>query len=197
MFSEFFRWLEFRLWSERSILLLVRSAEKQPEESLRKPCPGEFRPVTENNVIDCAAFENANRRVPIYREMLKRGDYGQYGYWNGVCVYREWLQMSGDVTFDGCIAFTLQENECSSQYVFCAPSARNNGFQAASGFHLAELFPQITFYTMVLPEKLNSLRNYWRCAFEIHSRITVKNRFFHRTLTTTPLSRDESRAFWP
>ena len=194
---EFCKALRRRIWSDSEILLLVRPAGKPLDDTKRKPCPGEFRMVTEENIQDCADFEDAVKYVPIYRGMLESGDYGQYGYLNGNCVYREWLQRTGDLVFDGCKVRALRENECISHYVFCAPDARGKGFQAASGAHLISLFPEKVFYTMVLPEKPVSLKNYLQNGYEIRSLLTVKNRFFRRTLMETPLSAEDVLAYLP
>lgn len=195
--SEFCKALRRRLWSDSKILLLVRPAGKPLDDAKRKPCPGEFRMVTEENIQDCAAFEDAARYVPVYREMLARGDYGQYGYLGRNCVYREWLQQSGDLVFDGCKVRALLENECISHYVFCAPAARRNGFQSNGGARLVSLFPGKTFYTLVRPENSVSLKNFLRNGYEIQSLLTVKNRFFRRTLTEKVLSPEEANLYDP
>ena len=70
---EFCKALRRRIWSDSEILLLVRPAGKPLDDTKRKPCPGEIRAVTEKDLSDCAAFEDAARYVPVYREMLKRG----------------------------------------------------------------------------------------------------------------------------
>lgn len=193
---EFYRAIRRRIWSNNSILLLVRSAGK-PLHKEERPFLGEFCQITEQNIGDCATFESPSQYIPIYQKRLKRGDYGQYGYLNGTCVYREWIQQSGVILFDGCTVLELRDHECCSEYVFCAPSARGNGFQAASGAHLISLFPEWTFYTMVLPEKPISLMNYMRNGYEIHSLLTVKNRFFRRKLTEEVLSSEEAAAYMP
>ena len=105
--SEFCKALRRRLWSDSKILLLVRPAGKPLDDTKRKPCPGEIRAVTEKDLSDCAAFEDAARYVPVYREMLKRGDLLHFGYLNGKCVYRHAAQCSGDITHDGCFVRRL------------------------------------------------------------------------------------------
>ena len=191
----FFSRLQFRIWSQRDALLLVRPTDVPVEPSLIEACPGTFVPVSEENLHDCAAFEDRAHYVPTYRKMLEAGSFGHFGYLDGTCVYREWLQQKGEVLFDGCPVLQLRENEGYSCYVFCDPRARGNGFQAAGIAHMAQRFPELTFYTIVLTEKKITRKNYLKNGYVPHTLITVKNRFFHRTLTRKELSPEEAKTY--
>lgn len=185
-----------RIWSERSILLLVRSANQKVDESRRKPCEGEFRPVTEKNIGDCAQFEDADTRVPVYREMLENGYMMRFGYLNGKCVFRHAAQCSGDVTFDGCTILTLGEHEISPCYSYCAPEARGKGFHAESIYRMAQEFPDCTSYTMVLPTNKSSLKGYYRNGYEPLALLTVKKRFFKRQLLRKDFTCEEAKGYY-
>lgn len=189
---EFLTMLAHRLWSTNTILLLERPSGKPLGE--RKPCPGEFRPISEDNIADCAVIEDATHYVPIYRQMLAQGDYGQYGYLHGKCVYRQWLKCSGDILYVGCLVRTLAANEVYDHYVFCTPAARGQGVHAEGITQLIMRFMDHTFYALIAPNNISSLKNALRNGYEIRGRITVKCRFLRRTLTETPLIPAEGEA---
>lgn len=192
--SEFITRLKFHMWSQRSILLLTRPAWKTLDKDKIKFCPGEFRLVDNNNLLDCLKFDDFTH-IKTYKKMLKNGDSGQYGYLNGVCVYREWIQKSGDVIFDGCKVFALKDKEGQSCYNYCTPSARCNGFQSAGLAFQIKLYPEMTLYSMVLPENKVSLANFLNVGYEIQSIITVKNRIFFRSLKEEVLSMEEKELY--
>lgn len=54
-------WIRLRqsFWSTHSILLLTHPAGAPATPFPLKPCVGELRPVTEDDLPDCAAFEDA------------------------------------------------------------------------------------------------------------------------------------------
>lgn len=168
-----------RLYSNSEILLLVR----KPQESVKKEkdFPGVFCIVSEDNIKDCLNFEDASF-MAAYRNMLLKGDIGHYGYLNGKCVFRSWLQCSGDIKFEGCTVYRLKENEYNSHFTFCAPEARGNGFQCESISQWIHMYPDGIFYSMVLPEKEISLNNYKRNGFKVCQLIRVENRLFQRRL---------------
>lgn len=195
--NTFFSRLANRLWSDHEMLLLVRPADKPLDEALHKPCAGEFRPVTEQNINDCAAFEDAARYVPVYREMLQRGDVVHFGYIDGQCVFRHCMQTSGSFTYEGCPVRTLATGEVYTTYGFCAPAARGKGLLAESLYQFFLSHFHDTAYTLVAPENVSSLRSCYRNGYEIRSRIVVKCRFLRRTLTETSLAPTEANALWP
>ena len=146
------------LWSTHSNLLPVRPAGDLPDETQRKYCKGTFVPVAEENIQDCAAFENPNHYVPVYRDMLQRGDYIHYGYVDGECVFRHCLQKSGQVTLQGCTVRTLSSQEAYIHYGFCAPKARGLGFHAESIYRFCTAFPQLQLFALVREDNAASLR---------------------------------------
>lgn len=190
--AEFLHLLRHRLWSTCEIILLVRSPDTPlPKHAIS--CPGEFRDVTEENIRDCGQFEDISM-VSVYRKMLSDGFSGQYGYLNGACVYRAWTQHRGKIDFEGCTVMSLPEHAWYSCYVYCAPEARGNGFHRAGIAETIRQFPDETAYTMILPEKPWSMRNYILNGFKPYSSITAKNRFLHRSLCERLLSPDEISA---
>lgn len=189
-----YQFLKDRIWSTDSILLLIRPAGRSLETVPQRSFPGTLLTVTETQLSDCAAFEDAARYVPIYRNMLRRGDIVQFGYWEGRCVFRHCLMLSGSFFFGNHAVRTLKGNEVYIHYAFCAPQARGNHFHTESIRRFCSLYPDHTVYTMVKKEKLLSLRGYIRNGLIPHSRITVKNRFFCSTLYEIPLSAQEVAA---
>ncbi len=183
-----------RLWFEQTIMLLVRPEHAKVHSEWLEQCPGSFCTVSEMNLGDCLEIEDAHY-LALYQKMLMRGDYGQFGYLNGKCVYRAWLQRSGDIEFQGCSVLTLKEREGYSCYDYCAPSARGNGFQAAGIARVIQKFPELTIYTLILPTKPWSLRNYLRNGFEPQSLITVKRRFFYKKLVNKTISLEERKRY--
>lgn len=169
-----------RIYSNSEILLLKREPY-EISNKIRKDFPGIFCKVTEDNINDCLSFEDVSF-ISIYRKMLTNGDIGQYGYLNGKCVFRSWLQCSGEIKFKGCTIHSLKENEFNSHYTFCAPEARGNGFQYEGIRQLLNMYPDGVFYSMVLPEKKISLNNYKENGFKVYQQIRVENRFFQRRL---------------
>lgn len=169
-----------RIYSDSEILLLKREPN-ETRNKRRKDFSGVFCQVTEDNIKDCLSFEDASF-VSIYRSMLMNGDIGQYGYLNGKCVFRSWLQCSGKIKFEGCTVHRLKQNEYNSHYTFCAPEARGNGFQYESIHQLICMYPKGVFYSMVLPEKEISLKNYKENGFKVYQLIRVENRLFQRKL---------------
>lgn len=190
--SEFTTRFMHRLWSTNTILLLVRPIGKPLDDSFHKPCPGEFCPITAKNIEDCASFENAEHYVPIYREMLSNGDYGHYGYLDGECVFREWVQVSGTFCFEGCPVRLLSENQGYIHYAYCTPEARGNGFMTRGVFLLTQAYLDRQLFALVREDNLPSLKSLRRNGFEIYSKLTVKNRFFRRKLTEILIINDYS-----
>lgn len=182
--NKLFHLILHRFYSNSEILLLVRKPQKITQES--KDFSGVFRMITENNIKDCVNFEDASF-VTIYKNMLAKGNIGHYGYLNGECVFRSWLQCSGDIKFEGCIVHHLKENEYNSYFTFCAPEARGNRFQYESISQWIHMYPDGRFYAMVLPQKEISLNNYKRNGFKVYQLIRVENRLFQRRLKKTSL----------
>ena len=193
--SEFCKALRRRIWSDSETLLLVRPAGKPLDDSKRKLCPGEIRAVTEKDLPDCAAFEDAARYVPVYRDMLKRGDLVHFGYLNGKCVYRHAAQCAGDITCDGCFVRRLQPHEIYTHYSYCAPAARGKGFQPESLRQMFLTFFDHTAYTLIDPQNKRSLAGAFRNGYEVRSLLTVKNRLFRRILTEKLLSPEEAALY--
>lgn len=183
--------LKHRLWSESSILLLKRPAGTPLDENHCKPCPGEFRLACEENIGDCAAFEDATFFGPIYRKMLVQGDLVQFGYWHGKCVFRSCAQKSGPLIFDGCAIHHLAAEEATIHYVFCAPEARGNAFHTRGVFQLLQHLLNKDVYAMVFLYKRNSLKGFLCNGFFPEARVKVKNRFLFRTCTSVPLTEKE------
>lgn len=192
--SEFLRALRRRLWSQQESLLLMRPAGRLPDESRRKPCPGSFQMVTEDNIMDCATFEDAARYTPIYRRMLEAGDLVWYGYIDGVCCCRLCLQKSGSFDCSGVLVRTLASEESYIQYVYCDPKYRGNGLHTAGVHHFCTAYPNHTIYTLVEETNKASLHGFARNGFEVTSRLVVKNRFLFRWLREQKISKAESDA---
>lgn len=182
------------LWSTGSTLLLVRPAGAPVDPFPSKPCIGELRLVTEDDLPDCAAFEDAAHYVPIYRDMLRRGDLIHFGYLNGKCVYRHAARVSGNLEFSGHALRRLGEKEIVTHFSHCAPEARGGGWQTES---LREFFRarfDCTSYTFVLEDNLPSLISCFRAGYRPYSRLTDKNRFFRNTISEVPFSSEEAEA---
>ena len=179
-------------WSTDSILLLIRPAGAPVDPFPSRPSAGKLRLVTEEDLPDCAAFEDPTVYVPIYREMLRQGDLIYFGYLNGKCVYRHVATSSQNVCFAGHIVHHLGEREMMTHYSLCTPAARGGGWQTES---LREFFHSrfdYTSYTLISEYNYASLISAFRAGYCPHSRLTVKKRiFFHSTLLDTPLSSAE------
>lgn len=194
--KEFFCRLRHRLWSTSQTLLLLRPANAPLPEQTWKPCPGEFRDVTEENINDCGQFENAVHYVPIYREMLKQGDVVHFGYLNGKCVFRHCMQRSGSFYEDGCLVHTLGADEAFIHYVFCSPNARGLGFHTEGTRRFCEQLLAHSFYTCVKPDNFPSLHGFFLSGFQPYSLLTVKNRFLFRRLHEHILTPEEIRKYY-
>lgn len=188
------RKLKYRLWFTDSILLLTRPAGPPAEPSPRKPFAGEIRCVTEADLPDCAAFENPDRYVPIYRSMLKRGDLALFGYLDGRCVFRSFLQRSGPLAFQEHTVRELAAGKGYVHYIFCAPDARRKGFHEAALREMCRICPDRTLYAEVKEGNIPSLRGFFRSGFAPAARLTAKNRFFRSMMAETPLSVEETAA---
>jgi len=184
-------WGRFRegLWSTDSILLLTRPAGPPGAEA--RPFAGELRIVTEKDLSDCAAFEDAAHYVPVYRDMLRRGDFVLFGYLDGACVFRHCLQLSGPFSFKGHPVRDLAPNEAYVHYGYCAPNARGNGFHQASLSRFPREFPTRTLYALVKEDNEKSLRGCFRTGYRPYSRLTAKSRFFHSSCSEVPLTAEE------
>lgn len=196
-FFEIFERVKRRLWSQRSILLLVRPAGKTLDESKRKPSCVEFRPVTEDNIFDCGAFEDANRYVPIYRDFLSRDGYVHFGYLDGQCVFRHVIEAVDALFWEGYPFLRAEKGEKLHyvHYGFCSPKARGKGCHSESLFFMAEKCSNVDLYAMVLPDNYASLKGCFRAGFELQSLITVKHRFFRRMLLEQVLSSEEKAEY--
>lgn len=183
--------LRHRLWSTSTSLLLVRPAGTVVTIPEEKRCPGELRAVTEENLMDCAAFEDPAHYVPIYRSMLEKGDMILFGYLNGRCVFRHCMQLHGTFDFDGCVVRSLKENEAYILFGYCAPEGRGNHFHLSSLVYMASTHITKTNYTIVKEDNIRSLKDCYRAGYEPYSLLTVKNRFFHRALAEQVLSPEE------
>lgn len=177
-FSELFQWLKGRIWYTHILLLLRRPAGKPLDESLRKPCRGTIRAVTEAELGDCGDFENAGREVPYLRLFLRRGDLVRFGYLDGRCVYRSCVQREGPVPFSKHIPLTLGPKEVHVFHVYCAPNARGSGLHAEDLWQLCGEYPDTAFYACVLPSNIPSLRNFYRAGYEPYALLSAKHRFF-------------------
>lgn len=193
-FQKAYRRPRYRLWSTHSILLLVRPANAPVDPFPSKPCIGELRFVTEEDLPDCAAFEDPAHYVPVYREMLRRGDLVLFGYLDGTCVFRCCLQCGGPILYQGYTERELAANEAYVHYVFCAPAARRKGFHKAALRYLRAACPGRVLYAQVMEDNIPSLRGFFRTGFRPYSRLTVKNRLFRSVLTEIPLAEEEVEA---
>lgn len=196
-FFEFFERVKQRLWSQGSALLLIRPAGKALDESKRKPSCVEFRPVTEDNIFDCAAFEDANRYVPVYREFLSRDGYVHFGYLDGKCVFRHVIEAVDAFFWEECLVRQAEEGEKLHyiRYGFCSPQARGKGCHSQSLFFMAEKYSDFDLYAIVFPDNYASLKGFFRSGFEVQSLITVKHRFFRRVLMEKVLSPEEKAEY--
>lgn len=138
------------LWSTKSTLLLVRPAGKPLDETQHKPCDGILRPVTEENIQDCAAFENPSHYVPIYRSMLKNGDQVFFGYLGEKCVFRCATMHKGEITLADNSFHSLQEGELLIHYSFCAPAARGHGLHSESIYQISKYQKSISMLLNML-----------------------------------------------
>lgn len=191
----FFTRLRHRLWSTSTSLLMVQPAGTVVTIPEEKRCPGELRKVTEENIMDCSAFEDPAHYVPVYRAMLKQGDMVLFGYLNGRCVFRHCLQLHGSFDFDGCAVRLLSDTEDYVHYVYCAPEFRGNHFQLAALAYSASMYHSQRSYAVVKEDNMSSLKNFYRAGYEPYSLLTVKNRLFHRALTERVLSQEEQERY--
>ena len=167
-------------WDTDTMLFLRRPAGKPLDEAKRKPCPGTFRPVTEENLLDCAVFEDAERYLPVYRSIMKRGHLLRFGYLDGRCVFRYAIQPRGKVLYTGNFGVELGPNEMYIYHIYCLPEARGKGFHPESLWQLTEEFPDAAFYAMVKPGNRSSLRAFYRAGYEPYLTLSGKRRFFLR-----------------
>lgn len=190
-FKEFYKRVMFRLWSKETILLLIRPANAPLDEALCTPKRGELRFVGEELLPDCSDCDNAEHLVPIFREMLQRGNLVQFGYLDGKCVFRHCLQCKGKFFLSGNTAQTLQKNEGYILYGYCAPIARGYGMHTASIARMIALHPDWTFYTLVREENPASLYGCYRAGLVPVSRITSGRRLNREFFKEEKLTQDE------
>jgi len=173
--KEFIKKLRHRIWSKEEKLLLSTSRGsmciKLPYEF-----KGECRKVTENNVTDCLMLEDKNY-VEAYRDMLKHGDYGLYGYLNGDMVFREWAKLSGYLKCSKKHTIFFGGDKAFIHYVYCKPIARGNGFQTNATNKLIQDLKGKIFFATVKQDNYISLRNFYKSGLSIESLLIVKNRF--------------------
>ena len=193
--TEFLTRLRHRLWSTSTSLLLVRPAGTVVTISEEKRCPGELREVTEENIMDCSAFEDPTHYVPIYRSMLEKGDVVLFGYLNGHCVFRCAMQLHGSFSFDGCAVRCLNDTEDYIHYVYCAPEFRGHHFHLAALIYTASTHPAQQSYAVVKEDNIPSLKSFYRAGYEPYSLLTVKNRLLHRALKEQVLSPEERERY--
>ena len=193
--SAFLTRLRHRLWSTSTSLLLVRPAGTAVSIPEEKRCPGELREVTEENIMDCGAFEDAAHYVPIYRSMIEKGDVVLFGYLNGRCVFRHCLQLHGAFNFDGCVVRVLNGEEAYVHYGYCAPEGRGNHFHLTSLVYMASTHFTKKNYAIVKEDNVRSLKDCYRAGYEPYSLLTVKNRLLHRSLTEQVLSPEERERY--
>ena len=182
------------LWFTDSTLLLVRPAGAPVNPVPSKPCTGEIRLATESDLPDCASFEDAAHYVPIYRDMLRRGDLVLFGYLDSRCVFRCCLQRNSMVTFAGHPVRSLAAEEGYVHYVLCAPWARKKGFHEAALRRLCLICLDHALYAEVKEDNIPSLRGFYRNSFRPAARLRARNCFFHRTFSEVPFSNAEADA---
>lgn len=189
--SNFFKRVAHRFWSTSTSLLLVRPSKTAVTIPEEKRCPGELREGTEETVMDCGAFEDPVRYVPIYRSMLEKGDIVLLGYLGGRCVFRYCMQLKGIFEFDGCVVRSLNSEESYIHYIYCAPEGRGNHFQLAALDYTSSKYLLHKNYTIVKEDNIPSLKSFYQSGYDAYSLLTVKNRLFHRTLTERILTQEE------
>lgn len=187
--------LQHRLWSTSTSLLLVRPAGTTVSIPEEKRCPGELREVTEENLIDCGAFEDAAHYVPTYRSMLEKGDLVLFGYLNRRCVFRFCIQLHGQISFDGCAVRFLNNTENYIHYVYCDQEFRGHHFHLAALAYTAATHHSQHSYAVVKEDNIPSLKSFYQAGYKPYSLLTVKNRFFHRTLTQHELTEEMKNRF--
>lgn len=194
--SCFFHLLKHRLWSTSEALLLVRPANKPLPPQTWKPCTIELRLATPETVQDCGDLEDASLYAPIYLQKLADGDILHFGYLNGKCVYRHAAQCQGDIFWDGVLVRHLTPKEIHTYFSLCAPEARGHGVQTESLRQMFLMQFDCTAYTEVVPDNKASLVSCFRAGYEVHSLLTVKNRFLRRTLTEKRLTPQEASRYY-
>lgn len=186
--------LKYGFWSVDSILVLERPAGSPTSEFSHKHFEGEIRNVTGMELSDCAAFEDPEHYVPIYQNMLKRGDLVRFGYLKGKCVFRHCLMLSGSYKFGGHTLQTLAPNEAYIHYVFCAPNARGKGFHEVSLHQLCCMYPKYSLYAQVKENNVPSLRGFFQNGFAVKSEFIIRRRFFHSSLHENVFSEGKNMA---
>lgn len=171
-----FKRIGHRIWSTEKLLLLKRDRSNNEEIKIRYEFKGELRRVTEDNVADCLALEDAHY-LDVYREMLKCGDYGLFGYLDGSIVYRQWVKLSGELKCSPTHTIFFERDNAFIHYVYCDSSARGNGFHINGIKSSMERIKGRTFYATVKKDNYVSLHNFYRAGFSIESLLIVKNRF--------------------
>lgn len=84
-----------------------------------------IKKVTLDNVCDVSHFQNISY-VDIFREFLKIGDCGYYGYIDGKCIHRSWVKFNHQkVYLNQFFPYTLKPNEAYIHY--CETSIKARG----------------------------------------------------------------------
>lgn len=180
------------IWSENSILMLKRNAYAALDYDKAAKWNSEISivPVTDDNVYDCKEFEDPEHYVPIYKGMIDRGDFVQYGYLDGKCVFRHAIKCSGDITFENAVIKHIDNKCVYSHYAYCAPQARGKGFLTKSLFLVAKKYFDHDIYMLVYEDNYSSLKSHFRTEYYPYKYLTVKNRMFKKKITIKDISDD-------
>lgn len=166
-----------RIWSDNNVLLLKKT--KDCDASYKKTCVATIKEVNRSNVSDCLQFEDESY-LQTYIDMLDSGDSGQFGYYNGKCVFRRWaLKGQGKtISFAGQNIMQLRKDQVYFHYTLTTPEARGKGIHSYAIKLFDEKFKGYEKLALVVPSNTSSLIGYKRNGYEVCSNINVKYRFF-------------------
>jgi RimJ/RimL family protein N-acetyltransferase len=126
-----------------------------------------IRKVDKNNVNDAQNFQS-KRYIDVFKSFLAVGDVGYYGYVNGKCVHRSWVQLGGGkVRFNRGCSRVLPADEIFIHYCETAPSARGMGIYPAVLTRIAEDFFDFKIYIAVNRKNSASIKGIEKVGFEL------------------------------
>ena len=175
-----------------STVLLFR--HEQPLE----PDPAvDIRPVNESMLGDAREMESPSM-IETFRQFLRQGDWGYFGYRNGRMAHRSWVQLGPRRVplWHRFVPHEVHSGEALIHYCETAPAARGAGlYTAALRCIVRDLRAQSikTIWISTTADNTASRRAIERAGFREHSRFRIRVWFgvgFQHAITATPSPAD-------
>lgn len=172
------RYLTFSNWySDRVEILFKKMPGTIKKYNLKKG--HEIKEITFDNITDSRRFED-NNYADIYKKMLEHGDYGIFGYVDGICAFRCWGQKYKDGFFLYGKKIVLEDRSIYVHYVKTAADYRRKGLAKEGLSVLIEKFHDRNIYVLIDMTNKASIQLHKKCfGFEEIAVIHTKYRFMH------------------